>query len=76
MNIEEFEKYINSIGFKTHDWYYVYEKYRIDLLKNSCYYDYYNGSEWVFSIPLNDLTPIEEEFKQKLRSIKLKGLLR
>ena len=64
MTREEFKKYIESIGFK---------KYVIDLYNN--YYNFHNGSKWYYDIYYNDLRPLENEFKQELRSIKLKKIL-
>ena len=84
MNVEEFKKFIESIGFKYNGHYYVYKEYhgvdhldyqiyRIDLYEY--FYYFYNGSEWFDNIYLNDLRPIQEHLKKELRSIKLKGLL-
>ena len=75
MSREEFKNYIKSIGFEYNDAIvYDYKKYRIDLYQYI--YDFYNGSEWVYDIDLNDLTLLEKYFKKELRSIKLKQLLR
>ena len=71
----EFHEFIKSLGFKLNGVYggYIYKEYKIDLY--GYHYDFYNGSEWVFSIPLNDLTPLVKEFKKELRSIKLINIL-
>ena len=67
---EEFKLYIESIGFKYNvHRYYVYKNNQIDLY--SSYYDFWNGSEWIFIVKLNDLTPL----KQIERSYKLKKIL-
>ena len=70
---EEFKQFIESIGFKREGLFYYYKSYRIDLYN---YYHFYNGSEWIFNIPLNDIRPFDMYFKKELRSIKLKELLR
>ena len=81
MSREEFKMFIETIGFEyavsfnnieRHDIYndrYNYKEYRIELYNN--YYEFYNGSEWVYDIDLNDLTPL----KQIERSYKLKKIL-
>ena len=69
MNRKEFIKYIESIGFKTFGFYYYYKQYRIDLYKYK--YEFYNGSEWIYYIKLDDLTPL----KKIERSYKLKKIL-
>jgi hypothetical protein len=79
MNIEEFIKYIELIGFRyiSYDHYiYKYKEIKLDLYSDS-YDSYYfwNGSDWIYDIPLNDLKPINEYFKKELRCIKLKALL-
>ena len=67
---EEFENYIESLGFKEDQWgVYTYEKCVIDLY--SSYYDFFNGLENYFYININDLEPL----KKIERSIKLKKLL-
>ena len=73
MNIEEFEKFIESIGFKYNVYSYLYKEYIIDLYEYT--YEFYNGSGWV-GYDYNDLSPLEKEFKKELRSVKLKELLR
>ena len=71
MNKKEFKQFILSIGFKYNGHgYYVYKEYKIDLYKYN--YSLHNGSEWVYDIDLNHLSP----FKKFTRSIKLKELLR
>ena len=75
MNKKAFIKYIESIGFVNIRYNrYGYKEYRIDL-DYDCY-DFYNGSEWIIDISFNDLILLEKEFKQELRRIKLKELLR
>ena len=80
VDLLDFQKYIKSIGFKFDDnyheykKYYEYKKFRIYLYTN--YYSFYNGYEWIYNRDLNDSTPLEKEFKNELRSIKLKELLR
>ena len=74
MTREEFKKYIESIGFKKYviDLYddcYEYKSYKIYLYNN------FYSSEWSNRTNYNDLTPLENEFKQELRSIKLKKIL-
>ena len=77
MNSKEFIKYIESIGFIQEsnqecnvDFYrYNYKEYRIFL--NSDNYDFYNGSKWIYTIVLNDLSPLIK-FD---RSYKLKKIL-
>ena len=71
MNYIEFINNIESIGFKynEHD-YYGYKEYIIYLYKDV--YSFYNGSEWIRNIYLNDLTPL----KKITRSIKLKQILK
>ncbi len=73
MSDEEFRTLIESIGFK-YNGLYEYKEFRISY--NTKYYNFYNGSKWISYISINDLTPIKEHFKQELRSIKLKSLLR
>ena len=88
MSFEEFEKYIESIGFKyykkdSNSFRYEYKshlglnKYRIDIYYDiyNGSYDFYNGYKWFGLHAYNDLRHIEKEFKKELRSIKLKGLL-
>ena len=74
MSREEFKKFIESIGFKySHYAYYDYKKYRIDLSFIE-EYGFYNGSKWK-NYEYNDLTPLEEYFKNELRSFKIKNIL-
>ena len=79
MSKEEFKKYIESIGFKyiaqvyTTDTHYRYKNYQIDLYNNN--YNFYNRSGWALNISLNNLKPLQKEFKNELRSIKLKKIL-
>ena len=71
MTREEFEKFIEYIGFKSNDildYYHYYKQYRIDLYYDE--YGFYNGSKW-FYYGYNDLTPL----KQIERSYKLKKIL-
>ena len=70
---EEFEKLIESIGFKSIGRYYYYKEFVIYLYANE--YNFYNGSEWVYDIDLNDLRLIENYFKKELRTFKLKKIL-
>jgi hypothetical protein len=75
MKQEEFKKYIKSIGFNTIGYnYYQYKEFRIDLHYDYFYY-FYIGSEWSGHY-YTDLDPIYNNFKNELRSIKLKELLR
>ena len=78
MSRDDIEKFILSIGFKYNgnigDYYYNYKEFVIYLYDD--HYDFYNGIEWFDDIDLNDLRPLDKEFKKELRSIKLKGLLR
>ena len=79
MDKEEFINYIISIGFKysTYDYYYYeYKKYKIIISNHYNFYSFHNGSECFYDIDLNDLTLLQKEFKQELRRIKLKQLLR
>ena len=71
MNREEFEKFIESIGFKDNgsDFNHYYKQYRIYLYPYN--YDFYNGSEWIHYIDF-DLTPL----KKMTRCIKLKQILK
>ena len=70
MNRLEFKKYIESFGFKHHyNYIYSYKSYRIGLYNN--FYDFFNGSEWIYSRYLNDLTPLNKI----TRSYKLKKIL-
>ena len=80
MTNNDFRKYIESIGFKyykedSNSFRYDYkshlgdDKYRIDMYIE--YYNFYNGSEWIFNNLLNDLTPL----KKVERSFKLKKIL-
>ena len=73
MILEEFEKYIESIGFKQINAYYYYNDHRIKLHYN--WYDFYNGSKWFEYYDLNDLRLIENYFKKELRTFKLKKIL-
>ena len=70
----EFVKYIESIGFKlsnyTHAIIYGYKQYTIQIFPDKYYFN--NGSEWIYSRDLNDLTPL----KQIIRSYKLKKILK
>jgi hypothetical protein len=67
---EEFINYIESIGFKLNDRFsYEYKEFKLYL--HSYSYDFYNGSEWINLIPLNDLTDV----LKLSRSIKLKSIL-
>ena len=76
MSTEEFKQFIESIGFKfnSHNIFYEYKEYRI-CLYTGCYH-FHDGSEWIVDIPLNNLRSIENYFKQELRSIKLKQILK
>jgi hypothetical protein len=77
MNQEEFIILIKSIGFeKFGDHLYNYKEFSIYLYFHVDEYDFRNGYEWTDDISLNDLTPLENNFKKELRSIKLKQLLR
>ena len=69
----DFQKYIESIGFKQSDVFYRYKGYIINLNYKS--YNFYNRSGWALNISLNNLKPLQKEFKQESRSIKLKELL-
>ena len=73
VDLFDFKKYIESIGFIYDDFTHRYKEYKIRF--NYIVYDFYNGSEWIYNTKLNDLRLIENYFKQELRSIKLKGLL-
>ena len=68
MTRKEFINYIESIGFKYNGWYFVYNKYKIDLYNVE--YSFYNGSEW-FGYVYNDLRPLN----QIERSYKFKKIL-
>ena len=69
MSVEEFKRFILSIGFEyMYDVRYEYKEFKIDLYED--YYHFYNGSEW-YSYELNDLT-LFKVFNQELRSFKLK----
>ena len=74
MNREEFIIFIKSLGFEYNGFCYRYKNYIIDLYQD--HYDLYNGSGWNVKIYLNDLSPLDKEFKKELRRIKLKELLR
>ena len=71
MSTEEFKQFIESIGFKfnSHNIFYEYKEYRICLYNK--YYNFYNGSEWIFIVKLNQL----RHLKQIERSYKLKKIL-
>jgi hypothetical protein len=73
MSREEFRILIESIGFK-YNGLYEYKEFRISY--SNKYYNFHNGSKWIYSILLNDLELIEKKFKKELRSVKLKELLR
>ena len=74
MNINEFIKLTESIGFKFNiDYIYVYKNFRI-YFHVECY-DFWNGSEWIKYIPYNDLEHIDKYLKKELRAIKLKHIL-
>lgn len=74
MNIEEFKKFIESIGFVIirHNRY-EYKHYII-YFDISCYYfdDGYDNTGY----HLDNLAPLEKVFKNELRSIKIKNLLK
>ena len=81
----DFIKYIKSIGFVLDKMgidslngfifeCYEYKKFKITVYKS--YYDFYSKYEYIGQFYINDLTPIEKEFKRELRSIKLKKLLK
>ena len=75
----KFIKLIESIGFEFDDFYisssiYNYNNFRIDLYDT--YYAFHNGFEWFLCKPFNDLEPINNYFKNEIRSIKLKNILR
>ena len=70
---EEFIIFIESIGFKSIGRYY-YKEFVI-YLYDIYHYDFFNGSEWIFNIKLNDLRLIENYFKKELRTFKLKKIL-
>ncbi len=73
MNKEKFITLIESIGFKKiNDYIYYYKEFKLYLYNT--YYSFNNGS-WI-GYYYSDLTPIKKHFKQELRSIKLKQLLR
>ena len=70
MNVEEFKKFIESIGFKYTGHFYRYKSYIIGLYPE--HYNFENGSEWINRIHYNDLTLL-----RKLdRSYKLKKILK
>ena len=72
-----FQKYLESIGFKRFGLYvYTYNEYTINIYAKYCRYDFYNGSKWVVCIEFYDLTPLKNEFKKELRSLKLKQILK
>ena len=73
MNVEEFKKYIESIGFKLNGHYYVYKEYRIFLYIDT--HTLYIRLHWIYNKDYNDLTQLNEYFKNELRSIKLKKIL-
>ena len=73
MSTGEFKKFIESIGFKYDGYSYLYKEYRIDLYPT--HYYFFNGSKGSKFLDLNDLKPIEDYFKNELRSIKLKKIL-
>ena len=80
MTQKEFKKYIKSIGFKLYDYNdygfrYEYKEFRIDLY-NDGDYDFFSASNGVYNISHSDLKPIYDHFKQELRSIKLKKILK
>ena len=74
MNVYEFEKYIESLGFEfvnNADWF-VYEKYIIDVWFD--HYKFYDGDKWcdcATHYTIDDLTPL----KKIERNIKLKKIL-
>ena len=70
---EEFKKFIKSIGFKFDGLYYDYKQYSIFVYNRNYYF--YNGSGCITYV-LDDLTPLEKEFKKELRSIKLNQILK
>ena len=73
MCVKEFRNYIKSIGFKFFtDWSYCYKEFKINLYTD-CYH-FHDGSGWCF-YKYNDLSTIENYFKNELRSIKLKKIL-
>ena len=76
MNQKEFITLIESIGFKFDNYYgfFVYKEFIVSLWDVK--YNFYNGSNWHNNIPLNELRPLVKYFKNELRSIKLKQLLR
>ena len=82
MSEEEFIKYIESLGFKNNYgglYQYQYKEFRIDISPIDIFPStnhFYNGSEWIVNESFSDLTPLENNFKRELRSIKLKQLLR
>ena len=79
-----FITYIKSIGFNKiinkYNNVYVYKNYEINLY--TYHYEFYNNktpiltSEYFFGFEYEDLKPVMNEFKNELRSIKLKKILR
>ena len=74
MNQKEFIELIKSIGFKLNDLgIYEFKEFKISLWIYD--YNFLNGYEWN-RYNYNDLKPIEKHFKNEIRSIKLKELLK
>ena len=73
VDLLDFQKYIESIGFKYIGFCYRYKGFKIDLSFIE-EYGFYNGSKWN-NYEYNDLRPIENYFKQELRRIKLRKIL-
>ncbi len=82
MNIEvkreQLRSLVKSIGFncvknESDKNYYTYKDYDIDLYED--FYDFYDGTKWIWDLEYDDLEKFEECFKKELRSIKLKQLL-
>ena len=78
MSRDEFEKLIISIGFKLgfkqhYNDIYSYKEFGIYLYIDHYIFSYPSRSINIHS--LDNLTPLHKEFKNELRSIKLKKLL-
>ena len=80
VDLLDFQKYIESIGFKyiaqvyTTDTHYRYKDYMIYLSSKS--YDFHDLTTWWWDIDIEDLSPIENLFKKELRSFKLKQIVK
>ena len=76
MNVNEFINYIRMVGFNSNGIVWIYKSFEIFIYPSNGAYEFFNpykNSAKRFSI--NDIKPINNNFKMETRGIKLKKLL-